>query len=45
MAVWPNKCYFIRLRGTKEEQEWAFIGHLEIFSMSSGDRQRKSRGT
>ena len=39
-----KKCYFIRLRGTKEGQERASIGHLEIFSISSGERQRKSRG-
>ena len=45
MAVWLNKCYFIRLRGTKEGQECASIGHLEIFSMSSGERQRKNRVT
>ena len=45
MAVWPNKCYFIRLRGAKEGQECASLGHLEIFSMSSGERQRKTRGT
>ena len=45
MAVVFKKCYFIRLRGTKEGQECASIGHLEIFSMSSGERQRKSRGT
>ena len=38
-------CYFIRLRGTKEGQECASIGQLEIFSMPSGERQRKSRGT
>ena len=29
MAVWPNKLYFIRLRGTKEGQECASLGHLE----------------
>ena len=45
MAVVFKKCYFKRLRGTKEGQECASIGHLEIFSMSSGERQRKSRGT
>ena len=45
MAVWPNKLYFIRLRGTKEGQECSSLGHLEIFPMSSGERQRKSRGT
>ena len=45
VAVVFKKCYFIRLRGTKEGQECASIGHLEIFSMSSGERQRKSRGT
>mgnify|MGYP001791321291 CR=1 FL=1 len=38
MTVWPNKWYFIRLRGTKEGQECASMGHLEIFSMSSGER-------
>ena len=43
MAVQSNKCYFIRLRVTKEGQECASIGHLEIFSMSSGERQRKTR--
>ena len=45
MAVWPNECYFIRLRGRTEGQACASIGHLKIFSMSSGERQRKSRGT
>ena len=30
MAVWPNKCYFIRLIGTKEGHECASTGHLEI---------------
>ena len=40
-----NKLYFIRLRGTKEGQECASLGHLEIFPMSSGERQRKSRVT
>ena len=35
--------YSIRLRGMKEEQGLATIGHLEIFSKSSGERQRKSR--
>ena len=45
MAAVFEKCYFIMLRGTKEGQECASIGHLEIFSMSSGERQRKSRGT
>ena len=45
MTVWPNKWYFIRLRGTKEGQECASIGRLEIFSMSSGERGRKSGGT
>mgnify|MGYP001795530571 CR=1 FL=1 len=29
----------------KEEQECASIEHLEIFSMSSGEGQKKSRGT
>ena len=41
IAVAFKKCYFIRLRGTKEGQECASVGHLEIFSMSSGKRQRK----
>ena len=45
MAVVFKKCYFIWLRGTKEGQECASIGHLEILSMSSGERQRKTRGT
>ena len=45
MTVWPNKWYFIRLRGTKEGQECASMGHLEIFSMSSGERLRNSRKT
>ena len=45
MVVAFKKCYFIRLRGTKEGQECASIGPLEIFSMSSGERQMKSRGT
>ena len=45
LAVAFKKCYFMRLRGIKEGQECASIGHLEIFSMSSGERQRKSRGT
>ena len=45
MAVWPNKCYFIRLRGTKEGPESASLELLEIYSISSGDRQRKTRGT
>ena len=44
MAVVFKKCYFIWLRGTKEGQECASMGHLEIFSMSSDERQRKSRG-
>ena len=34
-----------KVRGTKEGQECASLGHLEIFSMSSGERQRKSRVT
>ena len=29
----------------KEEQECASIEHLEIFSMTSGEGQKKSRGT
>ena len=45
MAVWPNKGYFIKLRRTKEGQECSSLGHLEIFSISSGERQRKARGT
>ena len=40
-----KKRYFIRLWGTKEGQECASKGHIEIFSMSSGERQRKSRRT
>ena len=43
-AVAFKKFYSIRLRGTKEEHEWVSIGHVEIFSMSSGERQRRSRG-
>ena len=35
----------MRLRGTKEGQECASLGHLEIFPMSLGERQRKSRVT
>ena len=45
MAVWLNKCYFIKLRGTKEVQECVSIGHLEISLMSSGAKPRNSRGT
>ena len=45
MAVAFKKCYFIKLRGKKEGQECASIGHLEIFSMATDERQRKSRGT
>ena len=45
MAAVFEKCCFIMLRGTKEGQECASIGHLEIFSMSSGESQRKSRRT
>ena len=45
MAFVFEKSYFIRLRGTKEGQECSSTGHLEIFSMSSGERQRKKRGT
>ena len=37
MAVWPNKCYFIRLGGTKEGQGCTSIGHLEILSIFSGE--------
>ena len=33
------------LRGTREGQECASIGHMEVFSMSSGEMQRKSSGT
>ena len=45
LAAAFKKCYFIRLVGTKEGQECASLGHLENFSMSLGERQRKSRGT
>ena len=45
MVVVFKKCYFIRPRGTKEGQKCASRGHLEIFSTSSGERQRMSRGT
>ena len=45
MAVWLKKCYFIKLGGTKEVQECASMLHLEISSMSSGEKPRKSRGT
>ena len=44
LAVAFKVCYFIMLRGRKEGQECASIGHLEIFSISSGERPRKSRG-
>ena len=44
-AVTLKMFYSIRLRGTKEEQGLATIGHLDIFSMFSGERQRKSRET
>ena len=44
IAVWLNKCYFIKLRVTKERQECASIGRLEISSMSSGEKPGKSRG-
>ena len=44
MAVVLKNCYFICLRGTKEGQECASIGHLEIFSTPSGKRQKKIRG-
>ena len=37
-----EKCYFVILRGTKEGQECASRGHPEIFSISSGESQRKS---
>ena len=43
MAVAFKKCYIIRLRQTKKGLEFASIGHLEMFSMSSGERLRKSR--
>ena len=36
---------FIKLRGTKEGQECAYKGHLEIFQMPPGERQRKSSET
>ena len=42
MAVVFKKCYPIWLRGSRGGQECASNGHLEIFSMSSGERQRKS---
>ena len=45
MAAAVKKCNFISLRGTKEGQECASIGYLETFSMSSGEKQRRSRGT
>ena len=45
LVVAFNKCYFIRLRGTKEGQECASIGHLEIFLMYPVEKQGKSRGT
>ena len=41
MAAVFKKCYFIGLRGRKEGQECASLGHLEFFLMSSGERQRK----
>ena len=44
-AVAFKKCNFIMLRGTKEGQECASVGHLETSSMYSGERQRKSKGT
>ena len=44
MAVWLNKRYFIKLRGSKEGQESTSMGHLEISLMSSGDKPGKSRG-
>ena len=44
-VVWPNKFYFIRLRRRKQGQGCASVGHLEVFSMSSGERPRKSGGT
>ena len=37
MAVWPNKCYFIRLGRTKEGQGRISIGQLKIFSILSGE--------
>ena len=45
MAAVFKKCYFIWLKRAKEGQECASIGHLKIFSMSSGVRQRKILGT
>ena len=45
MVVALKLCYFIRLRGTKEGQECASVWPLEIFSISSGERQMKSRRT
>ena len=45
MAVVFKKRSFTRLRGTKEGQECASIGHLGTFPASSGERQRKSRVT
>ena len=41
MAAVFKKRYCIWLRGTKEGQECASLGHLEFFLMSSGERQRK----
>ena len=45
MAAVFKKRYFLWLRGIKEGQECASLEHLEFSSMSSGERQRKSRGT
>ena len=45
MVVALKKCNFIRLRGTKQGQECASIGHLESVTKSSGEKQEKSRGT
>ena len=45
MIVVFKMCYFMRQRGTNKWKKFASIGHLEIFSMSSGERLRKSRGT
>ena len=39
LVVAFKKCYFIQLRGIKEGQDCASIGHLEIFSMSPGERR------
>ena len=45
MTVWPNKWYFIRLRGTKEGQECASMvkggGRVEELKKS----KRSTKGT